>query len=193
MDTPSPTILSSLFGPVDLFWLDQILKGNVDLEKPILDAGCGDGKNIQYLIRHCDKVYGVDRDAEALLRLSQRIKSISPSYPVDQFVESPITGLAFEDAFFASICCIAVLHFANDESHFFQMLRSLYRVLQKGGILMLRYYSIVAEEEKGNFPFLPQERHLNKFQSITGAATYEPSHTINRGPRTIQTVYLRKE
>jgi len=43
--------LQEQFGQIDIYLFDQILRGNISPGMRVLDAGCGGGRNIQYLLR----------------------------------------------------------------------------------------------------------------------------------------------
>ncbi|WP_332912670.1 hypothetical protein [Algoriphagus boritolerans] len=49
------TELNQLLGNVDIYLLDQILKGRFSKEMKILDAGCGEGRNAVYFINQAIK------------------------------------------------------------------------------------------------------------------------------------------
>ena len=40
------------FGDIDIYLFDQILRGRFDTRQRVLDAGCGDGRNLIYLLQH---------------------------------------------------------------------------------------------------------------------------------------------
>lgn len=42
--------LNKLLGNIDIYLLDQILKGRFTKEMRILDAGCGEGRNLIYFL-----------------------------------------------------------------------------------------------------------------------------------------------
>ena len=62
-----PTLtLQEQFGQIDIYLFDQLLKGRVSPGTRILDAGCGSGRNLVYLLREGYEVYAADSDAQAV-------------------------------------------------------------------------------------------------------------------------------
>ncbi|MEJ2005165.1 MAG: methyltransferase domain-containing protein, partial [Cyclobacteriaceae bacterium] len=55
--------LNALLGNIDVYLLDQILKGRFEKSRRILDAGCGEGRNSRYLASQGKEIYFLDRDA----------------------------------------------------------------------------------------------------------------------------------
>mgnify|MGYP001628317483 CR=1 FL=1 len=58
--------LNKLLGNVDLYLLDQMLKGRFTKEMMILDAGCGEGRNTHYFIQKGYRIVGVDSNSSAI-------------------------------------------------------------------------------------------------------------------------------
>ena len=54
------------FGHIDIYVFDQILRGNIAPGMRVLDAGCGSGRNIVYLLREGYEVFGVDASADTV-------------------------------------------------------------------------------------------------------------------------------
>ena len=130
--------LNHLLGNTDLHLLDQILKGRYEPHMRILDAGCGEGRNLPYFVRNGFDLWGVDTNPMALRLLRLQGRSWNPSFDSEKFIESDVTELPFPPAAFDAVLCVAVLHFARDEAHFFQMIDELWRVLKPSGSLFIR-------------------------------------------------------
>ena len=130
--------LNQLLGNVDLHLLDQILKGRYQTNMRLLDAGCGEGRNLPYLVRNDIEVWGVDRDPVALRFLRAQGKSWGAAFDPEKFMVGELTQLHFPPMSFDAILCCAVLHFARDEQHFFSMIDELLRVLKPAGSLFIR-------------------------------------------------------
>jgi len=47
-------------GNVDIYVIDQLLKGAIHANQSILDAGCGSGRNFSYLAKHNFNITGID-------------------------------------------------------------------------------------------------------------------------------------
>ena len=48
------------FGAIDVYLFDQLHRGRISKGQRILDAGCGKGRNLHYLLREGFDVYGAD-------------------------------------------------------------------------------------------------------------------------------------
>lgn len=134
------------FGRIDIYLFDQILKGRIDPEMRILDAGCGGGRNLIYLMRAGADVYGVDRDPRAIEHAVELAGKILSEGASDRFHAGPLTDLPFSDGYFDAVICSAVLHFADDEQHFDDMLAEMWRVLRPGGVFFARLASTIGIE-----------------------------------------------
>ena len=143
--------LNKLLGNPDLHLLDQILKGRYEPHMRVLDAGCGEGRNLPYFMRNGFDVWGVDTNPMALRLLCLQGKSWNPTFDPEKFIESDVAELPFPPAAFDAIICCAVLHFAPDKAHFFRMTDELLRVLKPSGSLFIRMNARVEEN-----PLLPK-------------------------------------
>lgn len=142
--------MSKNFDPVsvlpvsmDIYLLDQVMKYKVAPDAHILDAGCGSGRNLHWFIQNHYMLTGVDIDPEV-------IKHLKYAYPKieSRFQCMPVESLAFRDEAFHYIISSAVLHFAQNESHFFTMVQEMWRVLKPGGTLFVRMACSHGLEEK---------------------------------------------
>ena len=133
--------LNRLFGNIDLHLLDQILKGRYKPNMCILDAGCGEGRNLPYFVRNGFDLWGVDTNAAALRLLRMQAKAWNPAFDPEKFIVGDLAKLPLPPARFDAIICCAVLHFARDKAHFFRMTDELLRVLKPGGSLFIRMNS----------------------------------------------------
>ena len=69
-------ILQEQFGQIDIYLFDQLLKGRISPGMRILDAGCGSGRNIFFLLRAGYDVCATDADADESMRPRSRDRSI---------------------------------------------------------------------------------------------------------------------
>lgn len=130
--------LNHLLGNPDLHLLDQILKGRYEPSMRVLDAGCGEGRNLPYFVRTGFDLWGVDINPTALRLLRLQGRSWNPAFDPEKFIESDIAELPFPPAAFDAVLSVAVLHFARGEAHFFGMMDELWRVLKPSGSLFIR-------------------------------------------------------
>jgi ubiquinone/menaquinone biosynthesis C-methylase UbiE len=138
--------LRQQFGDIDIYLFDQILRGRFDGRERVLDAGCGDGRNLIYLLRRGFECYGVDSEPSAVDVVRQTAARLAPQLPPTNFVVADLTKLPYPDGRMHAVVCSAVLHFANDEAHFNAMVGELWRVLGRGGLLFTRLASNIGLE-----------------------------------------------
>jgi 2-polyprenyl-3-methyl-5-hydroxy-6-metoxy-1,4-benzoquinol methylase len=109
----------------------------------ILDAGCGGGRNLIYLLREGYEVFASDQSSEAIAQTRALAASLAPHLPAQNFRLEAIESISHPDDTFDLVICSAVLHFARDDAHFDAMLRNLWRVLKPGGLLFCRLASTI--------------------------------------------------
>ncbi len=134
------------FGNIDIYLFDQLLKRRFDDCDSVLDAGCGNGRNMVYFLQHDFEVYGIDKSISAIDEVKKMSATLNPENPVNNFVIGEISDMPFEDELFDVIICNAVLHYAHNKQHFEKMLYSLWRVLLPGGHLLIRLASDIGIE-----------------------------------------------
>jgi len=61
--------LQEIYGNIDIYLFDQLLKGTYDHCEKILDAGCGEGRNLVYFLRNGFEVFGVDQRPKRFSKL----------------------------------------------------------------------------------------------------------------------------
>lgn len=179
--------LQQLYGNIDIYLFDQLLKGTYDNCKKVLDAGCGGGRNLTYFFRNGYEVYGIDPNPNAI----SAVQTLSPSTP-ENFSVASAENLPFDDHFFDLVISSAVLHFAHDPAHFDSMLRSMWRVLKPGGYLFARLASDIGIESlvqhlgngryllpDGSQRFLVNQQLLLQYTEDLHAHLHEPIKTTN--------------
>lgn len=134
-DAPS---LQDQFGQIDIYVFDQILRGNITPRMRVLDAGCGYGRNLVYLLRQGCEVFALDANPEGVAHVRALAGELAPHLPPENFRVGVIEQLDFPDDFADVVLCSAVLHFARSEQHFLAMVAELWRVLRPGGMLFCR-------------------------------------------------------
>lgn len=128
---------------IDIYLLDHILKGRYQKNAVILDAGCGNGRNIKWFYNNDYPVYGIDLNNKRLDKAKDQYVNQK-----DHFSIQNIKSLNFEDEKFDHIICIAILHFAESEEDFIAMLKELVRVLKPEGTIFIRTATIESLEDK---------------------------------------------
>lgn len=134
------------FGQIDIYLFDQILRGNISPGMRVVDAGCGGGRNIQYLLREGYEVFGVDTSAEAVSAVRKMAGELAPGLPAENFQVAAVEAMPFADELADVVVCHSVLHFARDEAQLEAMVRGLWRVLRPGGMLFCRLASTIGAE-----------------------------------------------
>lgn len=138
--------LRNAFGEIDIYLFDQLLRGRFDRRSRILDAGCGSGRNLVYLLRSGFDVFGIDRDPAAIARVRALAAEIAPALPAEHFQVGDLASLPWPNEAVDAVLCSAVLHFADSEDHFGRMLVEMWRVLRPGGLLFARLASVIGLE-----------------------------------------------
>lgn len=146
MTTSPRAELREKFGEIDIYVFDQLLRGRFDTRPRVLDAGCGDGRNIRYLLSRGFVCHGADRDGGAVEHVRRLAAALAPGTPDERFQVADLDRLPWPDASMDAVICSAVLHFADDTEHFGRMVRELWRVLVPGGLLFTRLASNIGLE-----------------------------------------------
>jgi SAM-dependent methyltransferase len=126
------------FGQIDIYVFDQILRGNIEPGMRVLDAGCGYGRNLVYLLREGCEIFALDGDPDGVDHVRRLSASLETGLPAENFQVGPIDKMPFPHGFADVVICNSVLHFARDDRHFHAMLAELWRVLKPGGMLFCR-------------------------------------------------------
>jgi SAM-dependent methyltransferase len=184
--------LQQLYGNIDIYLFDQLLKGTYDNCKKVLDAGCGGGRNLIYFLRNGYEVYGIDPNPNAVSAVKQLSQTLAPANAKENFVVASAENLPFDDNYFDLVISSAVLHFANNPDHFDNMIHSMWRVLKPGGYLFARLASDIGIETlvqnlgngryllpDGSERFLVNQQLLLQYTESLNARLHEPIKTTN--------------
>jgi tellurite methyltransferase len=142
------TELSAQFGEIDIYLFDQLLRKRVAAGMRILDAGCGFGRNLVYLLKQGFEVFGADSDPRAINATIRLAASLAPALPAGNFRLETVEAMSFPDAFADLVISSAVLHFASGDDHFRAMLHGAWRVLKPGGLFFCRLASSIGMEDQ---------------------------------------------
>jgi len=204
VDTSSA--LETQFGRIDIYLFDQLLRGRFDGEPRILDAGCGEGRNLLYFLRCGYDVYATDSDPRAIEAVRQMAARLAPDRPNTNFRVEPVERMSFADRFADAVISSAVLHFARDDDHFAAMLREMWRVLKPGGLFFSRLASDIGIEAQvvplgsghfllpdGSDRYLVNEATLLRVTKDLGGRLVDPiKTTIVQNQRCMTTWVVRK-
>jgi tellurite methyltransferase len=198
--------IGEIYGNIDIYLLDQLLKNTYSDCKVVLDAGCGTGRNLTYFLSQGIDVYGVDRDSNAISQIQDLAARLSKKSSKDNFSTLPIEELPFEDGKFDLVISSAVLHFAENLEHFEVMLNSMWRVLKPGGYFFCRLASDIGIESLVRFigngryilpdeseRFLVNQEMLLRLTKKLSGKLHEPIKTTNvQNMRSMTTWCVRK-
>ena len=136
-------LLKENIAGVDIYILDQILKNRYKKDETIFDAGCGSGRNLKWFYKSGYKVYGIDKNLDDIKHCKKLYETQK-----DHFKQESLENIPFEENSFNHVVCNAVLHFAEDLSHYLKMFEELLRILKPGGSLFIRIASEFGMENK---------------------------------------------
>jgi len=126
--------LKNALGNVDIYLLDQLMKGRYSERDVILDAGCGSGRKFSFMTSLGFNITGCDTNKSSISKLKQQ-------HPTKKLNVSNLKYLPYNSNYFDHIICNAVLHFATDHTEFKAMISELKRVLKPNGTLFIRMTS----------------------------------------------------
>ena len=199
--------LQKLFGNIDIYLFDQLLKGRLSPGMRMLDAGCGSGRNLIYFLRAGYQVFGVDQSEDAIREVRRLASALAPQLPADNFRVEPAERMSFASEVFDLVLSSAVLHFARDEEQWQTMIDEMWRVLKPGGIFFARLASTIGMEDKikliegrryhlpdGSDRFLVNETMLKTVTVAAGGEFIEPiKTTVVENLRAMTTWVVKKK
>ena len=193
------------FGEIDVYLFDQLLRGRIVSGMTVLDAGCGGGRNLVFLMRAGFDVWGVDESPEAIARVRQLARTIAPRLEADRFLVEPVEAMSLADGSMDVVISSAVLHFARDEEHWHAMVHEMWRVLAPGGILFARLATTVGQTRveplgagryvmpDGDIRFLVTHERLIDVTRVLGGLLLDPlKSTVVHDQRSMGTWVVRK-
>lgn len=195
------------FGHIDIYLFDQLLRGRITPEMRVLDAGCGSGRNLVYLLRSGFDVYAIDADPGAIHSVRGLAAGLGCQAPADRFRVEPVERMTFADAFADVVVSCAVLHFSEDAAQFDAMVREMWRVLRPGGLLFCRTASDIGMEHRmrpiagrrfrlpdGTDRYLVDEAMLVDLTRALGGRLLDPLKTsVVQDQRCMTTWVVRKD
>jgi tellurite methyltransferase len=204
MSEPSDS-LREQFGDIDVYLFDQLLRGRIVGGMKVLDAGCGSGRNLVYLLRAGFDVWGVDESEEAIAAAQRLANQLSPELPQGRFRVERVESMSHDTGSMDVVISSAVLHFARDDSHWLAMVHEMWRVLAPGGLLFARLATTVGQPNvkqigggryvmpDGSTRFLvDHERLLNVTRELGGSLVDPIKSTVVHEQRSMGTWVVRK-
>jgi tellurite methyltransferase len=198
--------LSSLFGPIDIYLFDQLLRGRISPGMTVLDAGCGGGRNLVFLLQQGYPVFALDPDPGVIRTVRALAGELAPALPVTNFRAEAVESSSFPAGAADVVVSNAVLHFARDEAHFRAMLLGCWRLLRPRGLFFCRLASSIGMENRfhplggrrfalldGSERFLVDEAYLLAWTAELGGTLLDPlKTTVVQDQRCMTTWILRK-
>lgn len=181
-------------GRIDIYLLDQVMRGNIRPEHRLLDAGCGSGRNLEYFFRAGYDVCALDPDPQAVAQT----RALALAHAVEgesRIREETLERSTFADQSFDVVICNAVLHFADDAGHFDAMVRRIHELLRPGGMCFARLATNIGIETlvrpspgrpegwvelpDGSSRFVVDLDRLLSVTDALGARLVDPIKTVN--------------
>jgi ubiquinone/menaquinone biosynthesis C-methylase UbiE len=198
--------LRDRFGEIDIYLFDQLLKGRIAPGMRVLDAGCGWGRNLIYLLREGYEVSAADHDGTAVEAVRRLAADLAPTLPPTNFRAEPVEAMSFPDASADVVISSAVLHVADNDAHFDAMLRGSWRVLAPRGLFFCRLASSIGIEDRvqslgrgryrlpdGSDRYLVDEARLVALTRQLGGDLLDPlKTTVVQNQRAMTTWVMRK-
>ena len=197
--------LQEQFGPIDVYLFDQLLRGRIAPGMRVVDAGCGYGRNLVYLLREGYEVFGADVNPECVAETRRLAETLAPKLPLGNFRNEGVEAMSFPDKFADVVMSSAVLHFAKNDVQFDAMLRGTWRVLKPGGLLFCRLASSIGMEPErwltgrwclmrdGSERYLVDEAMLLRLTAELGGELVDPlKTTVVQDQRCMTTWVVRK-
>lgn len=198
--------LEQQFGQIDIYLFDQLLRGRIGPPMRVLDAGCGSGRNLVYLLRSGCEVFATDEEPGAIDAVRRLAASLAPDLPAANFRVDPVECMTFADGFADAVISSAVLHFARDDEQFDAMVRAMWRVLKDGGLFFSRLASTIGIEPRvrplghrrfllpdGSERYLVDEAMLLDWTQRLGGTLIDPlKTTVVQDMRSMTTWVVRK-
>ena len=117
-------------------WLELFQRVIENCLTPIIDLGCGKGKDTLYLIERGKTVIPCDYSISAIQAIQKNFPEVERAECFDM-----TRGLPFGDNFTDLIICNLSLHYFTEKTTF-EVLEEIKRVLKPGGIILFRVNSI---------------------------------------------------
>ncbi|MCA8939586.1 MAG: class I SAM-dependent methyltransferase [Planctomycetes bacterium] len=193
-------------GGMDIYLIDQFMKGNIRRDMRVLDAGAGGGRNIVWMLRHGFDVCACEANGDRAEHLKTLFAVNAPDLPSTNVRAEAIEDLSFQSGSFDVVIANAVLHFAQDDDHWDAMVDRLWAMLAPNGMLFTRLATNIGIEDyvrrelhgwyylpDGSRRYLVDQKRLETKRILLGGELMEPIKSTNvQNLRTMTTWVLRK-
>ena len=197
--------LREQFGEIDVYVFDQLLRGRITAGMRVLDAGCGSGRNLVFLLREGFDVWGVDASEDAIEQTRRLASQLAPALPTERFRVEPIEAMSLTSGSVDVVISSAVLHFARDDAQWMAMVREMWRVLAPGGMLFARLATSMGQSDleplggrrfvmpDGSARYVVDHERLRDVTAELGGSLLDPlKSTVVHGLRSMGTWVVRK-
>lgn len=204
MSEPSDS-LREQYGGIDIYLFDQLLRGRIVAGMKVLDAGCGAGRNLVFLMRAGFDVWGIDESEEAIAAVQRVASQLAQHVPPSRFRVQRVESMSHDTGSMDVAISSAVLHFARDANHWQAMVHEMWRVLAPGGLLFARLATTVGQPRltplgggryvmpDGTTRFLvDHERLLDVTRQLGGSLLDPLKSTVVHEQRSMGTWVVRK-
>ena len=196
-----------LFGDIDIYLFDQILRGRIRPGDRIADAGCGFGRNLEYFLKAGYEVMALDADPEPLEAVRALAARLAPALPASHFRAEKLERHSFPDGCATVVVSSAVLHFARNPQEFDAMLAGTWRLVAPRGLLFCRLASDIGIESEvrplgerrftlpdGTNRYLVNESILMDWTGRLGGQLLDPlKTTVVQNQRSMTTWVVRRD
>lgn len=186
---------------IDIYLLDQVLKGRFKPGSRILDAGYGGGRNIAWFGRNGFEVFGADISAKSINKV--REAGIAPA---ENFIQQSAAELPWPDGHFHGVICNALLHMVESREVKDRIIEESWRVLAPGGVwfarlatdLSMEHLAKPLEDGRHSLPgdwrvYLTSVQEMLGWTDKLGAKLLEPIKTVNvQNQRAMATWVMQK-
>lgn len=115
------------------FFKDKIAFLKMGGVKRILDAGCGDGRNLLAFAKAGFEMVGIDYSQEAC----ERARRVIAQYPKTQIICQDLRNLNSSNAFDAIVCDYVMVHLEDGK----KVIQNFFNALKKNGFLLVEFLS----------------------------------------------------